>query len=107
GGGGGDGRRQRRREDEGPGSVDQEVAQRGRAGRESTGGPRRLAKRSDQHVGRDAGRGAESASSRADDAEGVRFVDHQDAVGGGRGFGQRREGRGVAVHAEQALRDQG
>ena len=62
--------------------------------RESAGGADGLAQGPDQDVRHDARGGAETASARAEDAEGVGLVHDEDAVGGGGGLGEGgREGR--------------
>ena len=60
----------------------------------------------DQNVGDDAGAAQKAAAAGSKDAQSVRLVDDQDAVGGGGLVRESGQGRRVAVHAEEGLGDE-
>ena len=94
-----------RGEDEAAGPVPEPETETVGAGDERALEAERLAGGADEHVGANAGRGAQPGSSRTGDAEGVGLVDDQGGVVAVAEGAQGGEIGGVAIHAEVGLGD--
>ena len=104
---GGGRRRQAGREDERARAVDEGVGQRARAGDVGAETRQRLAERADVNVDGvgQAQFGGDAGAARAEDAGGVRLVDHQPRTGVVRCGDDVGERRAVAVHREHRFGD--
>ena len=104
-GGGGDGGREGGGEDVGAGAVHEPIDQAAAAGDETAGAAEGFAERAHADVDAvfDAEMFGDAAAVRAENAGGVGFVDHQHGGMLFGKFGDFRQRRKVAVHAEQRI----